>query len=200
MREAKNPFGERDGVPLRAFEVANGLACDCVCPGCRKPLSAANRGQKVIPHFRHAQAKDCVRGYKDGGRRAAVALIAAQQRLTLPAYSRRISATTTSGYIHLRMRSTTKPERSLRLAPTLLVQHAPFMRDGTRSGADPKPPVATGKNRPRAAHQHQYRGLPLIARLIARSLIARSSARLAVFSADVDRIRDRGVELVGHSD
>ncbi|HBN9632409.1 TPA: hypothetical protein L4Q87_000398 [Pseudomonas aeruginosa] len=102
MREAKIPFGERDGVLLRAFEVANGLACDCVCPGCRKPLNAANRGQKVIPHFRHAQAEDCVRGYKDGVRRAAVALIVAQQRLTLPAFSRQISATTISGHTLLR--------------------------------------------------------------------------------------------------
>ena len=77
MQGTKIPFGERDGMLLRAFEVANGLACDCICPGCRRPLNAANGGLKVIPHFRHAQAEDCVRGYKEGVRRAAVALIAA---------------------------------------------------------------------------------------------------------------------------
>lgn len=98
MRGTKIPFGERDGVMLRAFEVANGLACNCVCPGCRRPLNAANQGLKVIPYFRHAQAEDCVRGYREGVRRAAVALIAAQRRLTLPAYYCKISTTTYSGH------------------------------------------------------------------------------------------------------
>ena len=97
MQGTKIPFGERDDVLLRAFEVANGLACNCICPGCRKPLVAANGGLKVIPHFRHAQAEDCSRGYKEGVRRAAVALIATQQRLTLPAYYHQINATTHSG-------------------------------------------------------------------------------------------------------
>lgn len=64
MQGTQIPFSERDGVLLRAFEVANGLACNCICPGCRKTLVAANGGLKVIPHFRHAQAEDCSRGYK----------------------------------------------------------------------------------------------------------------------------------------
>ncbi|WAG76519.1 hypothetical protein LMK08_14095 [Metapseudomonas furukawaii] len=98
MREIKIPFGERDGALFRAFEVENGLACGCICPGCRKPLNAANRGQKIVPHFRHAQAENCVRGYRDGVRRAAVALIADQRGLTLPALSRQVSATTASGH------------------------------------------------------------------------------------------------------
>ncbi|MCY1358024.1 hypothetical protein D9M69_445410 [compost metagenome] len=98
MRVIKIPFGERGGVLFRALDVENGLACGCICPGCRKPLNAANRGQKVVPHFRHAQAENCVRGYKDGVRRAAVALIADQRGLTLPAFSRQVSATTTSGH------------------------------------------------------------------------------------------------------
>ncbi len=44
MQETKIPFGEHDGVLLRAFEVANALACNVVCPGCRRPLNAANGG------------------------------------------------------------------------------------------------------------------------------------------------------------
>ena len=97
MRETKIPFGERDGVLYRAFEVENGLACNCVCPGCQKPLNAANQGEKVAPYFRHAQAEDCVRGYKDGVRRAAIALIANGLRLTLPSFTRQVTATTLSG-------------------------------------------------------------------------------------------------------
>lgn len=98
MRHAKIPFGERDGFLFRAFEVENGLACGCRCPGCHKPLNAANGGLKVIPHFRHVQSEDCVRGFKEGVRRAAVALIAARRGLVLPAFSRQVSATTASGH------------------------------------------------------------------------------------------------------
>lgn len=98
MQDARIPFGERNGALFRAFEVENGLACGCICPGCRKPLNAANGGQKVIPHFRHVQSEDCVRGYKEGVRRAAVAVIAAKLGLTLPAFSRQVSATAVSGH------------------------------------------------------------------------------------------------------
>lgn len=87
---------------MRATEVTNGIACDCICPGCRKPLNAANGGQKVIPHFRHVHAEDCVRGYKDGVCRAAVSLIAKHLSLTLPAYSKTISAPTASGRVLMR--------------------------------------------------------------------------------------------------
>jgi hypothetical protein len=82
---------------FRAFEVENGNACGCICPGCRKPLNAANGGLKVIPHFRHVHSEHCISGYKDGVRRAAVALIAAQRSITLPAFRREISAKTDPG-------------------------------------------------------------------------------------------------------
>lgn len=98
MQDAKIPFGERDGALFRAFEVENGLACGCICPGCRKPLNAANGGLKVIPHFRHVQSEHCIRGYTEGVRRAAVALIAERRNLTLPAFSRQVSALTVSGH------------------------------------------------------------------------------------------------------
>ncbi|MGE8067091.1 hypothetical protein [Pseudomonas sp. NPDC089569] len=97
MQHTKIPFGEREGMFFRASEVENGRACGCFCPGCGEPLNAANRGQKVIPHFRHVHSENCISGYKAGVRRAAVALIAAQRCLTLPAFHHRISATTASG-------------------------------------------------------------------------------------------------------
>lgn len=97
MQDTRIPFGERDGMLFRAVDVENGLACGCICPGCHKPLNAANGGQKVIPHFRHAHSENCVSGYEDGVRRAAVALIAVQRCLTLPAFGHQISATTDSG-------------------------------------------------------------------------------------------------------
>ena len=99
MQGTKIPFGERQGMLFRAFEVENGLACGCICPGCHKPLNAANGGQKVIPHFRYVHSENCVSGFKDGVRRAAVALIAAQRSLTLPSFHCQISAMTDSGRI-----------------------------------------------------------------------------------------------------
>ncbi|WP_313224643.1 hypothetical protein [Stutzerimonas nitrititolerans] len=85
MHETKIPFGERDGTLFRAHEVENGLRCGCVCPGCQQPLNAANNGEKVVPHFRHAKSNDCFDGFREGVRRAAVALIAQHKQLMLPA-------------------------------------------------------------------------------------------------------------------
>lgn len=97
MREHKIPFGERDGILFRAHEVDNGLRCGCICPGCRQPLNAANNGEKVVPHFRHAQSNDCTDGFREGVRRAAVALIAQHKQLMLPAFLGKTSVFTASG-------------------------------------------------------------------------------------------------------
>ncbi len=97
MRESKIPFGERDGTLFRAHEVENGLRCNCICPGCRQPLNAANNGEKVAPHFRHAQSNGCTTGFREGVRRAAVALIAQHKQLLLPAFRDVVRITTTSG-------------------------------------------------------------------------------------------------------
>ncbi|WP_457887203.1 hypothetical protein [Pseudomonas aeruginosa] len=97
MRETKIPFGERDGTLFRAHEVENGLSCGCVCPGCQQPLNAANNGEKVIPHFRHAKSNDCFDGFREGVRRAAVALIAQHKQLMLPALIETVRLTTRGG-------------------------------------------------------------------------------------------------------
>lgn len=97
MRENKIPFGERDGTLFRAFDVENGLRCNCICPGCRQPLNAANNGEKVVPHFRHAQSNDCTTGFREGVRRAAVALIAQHKQLLLPAFLDMARFATASG-------------------------------------------------------------------------------------------------------
>lgn len=99
MRENKIPFGEREGTLFRAHEVENGLRCSCICPGCRQPLNAANNGEKVTPHFRHAQSNDCTTGFREGVRRAAVAQIAQHKRLLLPAFLDMARITTASGRI-----------------------------------------------------------------------------------------------------
>ncbi|MCV0097158.1 hypothetical protein ACM7OZ_26780 [Pseudomonas aeruginosa] len=97
MHETKIPFGERDGTLYRAHEVENGLRCGCVCPGCKQPLNAANNGEKVVPHFRHAKSNDCFDGFREGVRRAAVALIAQHKQLMLPALIETVRVATRDG-------------------------------------------------------------------------------------------------------
>lgn len=99
MHENKIPFGERDGALFRAYDVENGLRCGCICPGCRQPLNAANKGEKVTPHFRHAQSNDCTNGFREGVRRAAVALIVERMQLALPAFLDTAKVTTASSQL-----------------------------------------------------------------------------------------------------
>lgn len=54
------PFGLQGGKIYHVENVANGLACDCVCPSCRKPLIAKNKGECKRPHFAHAVDTDCL--------------------------------------------------------------------------------------------------------------------------------------------
>lgn len=83
---ARIPFGEREGALYRAHEVDNGLACGCLCPACRHPLIAANRGTKVIPYFRHAADSDCVEGFLKGVLLKAREIVLEARRLLLPAF------------------------------------------------------------------------------------------------------------------
>lgn len=83
---ARIAFGEREGALYRAHEVDNGLACGCLCPACRHPLIAANRGTKVIPYFRHAADSDCVEGFLKGVLLKAREIVLDAQRLLLPAF------------------------------------------------------------------------------------------------------------------
>lgn len=93
------PLGEREGQLYRAYEVENGLACGCVCPACRKPLVAANQGEKRLPYFRHVEQDDCWQGRSEGMRRAAVQLIAQRQEILLPGYKDTVILTGRSGQV-----------------------------------------------------------------------------------------------------
>ncbi|TVT36748.1 hypothetical protein FNT36_24865 [Hymenobacter setariae] len=58
----KLPYGLRDGQLLHIADVANGLACACVCPGCGARLVARNQGKVKVAHFAHHQAPECATG------------------------------------------------------------------------------------------------------------------------------------------
>lgn len=58
----KIPFGLKDGRLHHAEDVKRGLACECICPECGRPLQA-RQGKKVPPYFAH-DSKSCESGYE----------------------------------------------------------------------------------------------------------------------------------------
>ncbi|NHR07411.1 hypothetical protein HA052_19660 [Chromobacterium haemolyticum] len=52
------PFGLKGDALVEVSEVAQGLACGCVCPGCRGPL-VARQGPINIHHFAHHSRASC---------------------------------------------------------------------------------------------------------------------------------------------
>ena len=64
--QIKLPCGlNKDGKLIYIDESKNGLACECVCPGCKQPLVAKNNGKKNEHHFAHkSKDYDCEHGYQ----------------------------------------------------------------------------------------------------------------------------------------
>jgi len=65
-KNTKLPCGlSKDGTLVYIDEAKNGLACECICPGCKQPLVAKNNGKKNEHHFAH-KSKDfnCEHGYQ----------------------------------------------------------------------------------------------------------------------------------------
>lgn len=97
MQQTLIPFGLHQGRLVRAIEVANGLACGCLCPGCNTPLIAANRGTKNVHHFRHALSVDCRSTYEVSLHKFAVDLLIESKRIVLPDFCQVISNRTLYG-------------------------------------------------------------------------------------------------------
>ena len=47
------------GGIVHVSRVTRGLACDCICPACGKPVEA-KQGEKRASHFAHESNGDCV--------------------------------------------------------------------------------------------------------------------------------------------
>ena len=57
------PFGLREGRVWAPAEVASGLACNCICPGCQAPLIAkAQTSRRRRPPFAHLSESGCQTG------------------------------------------------------------------------------------------------------------------------------------------
>src|SRR5436305_2103445 len=82
-QELKLPFGLRDGLLLHVDEVSQGLACGCVCPGCRQRL-IARKGQVTKHHFAHHHGGSCATGLETALHLAAKRVLGEQRRIALP--------------------------------------------------------------------------------------------------------------------
>jgi hypothetical protein len=62
----KLPCGiNKDGEVVYIDDAVNGLACECMCPGCCQPLVAKNNGKINEHHFAHKSKDfDCEHGYQ----------------------------------------------------------------------------------------------------------------------------------------
>jgi hypothetical protein len=78
----KIPFGLRDGRLLQPDEVARGLACNCVCPGCGSRL-VAHHGEKKVKHFVHHEAA-CANGYESAIHKAAKQVLLESKQILVP--------------------------------------------------------------------------------------------------------------------
>lgn len=65
IKHIKLPCGlDKTGKLVYIDDAKNGLACECVCPGCKKTLIAKNNGKKKEHHFAHLNLVECQHGYQ----------------------------------------------------------------------------------------------------------------------------------------
>src|SRR5690606_10040968 len=81
---AKLVYGEAvDGKLVHIRTVERGLKCGCICPGCKKPLVAKTKADKVVPHFAH-HGPACGGGPETALHKLAKQIIAENLRLVVP--------------------------------------------------------------------------------------------------------------------
>jgi hypothetical protein len=95
--------GLQDGVVVKVTDVANGLACRCVCIDCESTLIAVNNpGISCRPHFRHSDAKAkeikaCKASFETAIHYQAKEIIEKKGELSLPEYWVTVSKHTGKG-------------------------------------------------------------------------------------------------------
>ncbi len=77
-------FGElADGTIVHVTEVVSGLACDCVCPGCRARL-VARKGALKEHHFGHYRSAQCKQALESALHKLAKQVLDERRELLLP--------------------------------------------------------------------------------------------------------------------
>jgi hypothetical protein len=80
-------YGLYAGKLRHISEVENGLACNCICPNCKKPLIAKNNLNNFkIAHFAHKSNKECDRAIETALHILVKEILLKTKRLLLPKY------------------------------------------------------------------------------------------------------------------
>lgn len=85
----KIPFGLQNGRLLEVSEVSRGLACDCICPGCKRRLQA-NKGSLTSAYFSHdpsGTAQGCSGGFETAIHLMAKQILSENSGIQLPELS-----------------------------------------------------------------------------------------------------------------
>jgi hypothetical protein len=99
MSQIPVTFALRGVELVHINDVANGLACDCVCPGCGDRM-VAKQGAITIHHFAHEGGSDCAGGLQTTLHLAAKAVLSKERRMVLPALTLTATAHDTQGVAH----------------------------------------------------------------------------------------------------
>jgi hypothetical protein len=84
---------------MHVNDVANGLACGCVCPSCGDRM-VAKHGAITIHHFAHEGGSDCAGGLQTTLHLAAKAVLSKERRMVLPALILTATAHDAQGIAH----------------------------------------------------------------------------------------------------
>lgn len=81
----KLPYGLQEGTLVTIEQVESGLACRCLCPGCRQPL-LAKKGRSRLHHFAHFNSPECRGGVETPLHQICKEILLHKKAFTLPAY------------------------------------------------------------------------------------------------------------------
>ena len=86
MKKLQLTYGlDESGELLHIERVAQGLACNCVCPHCKAKL-IARKGTKRQPHFAHHKSEDCLGARMTTLHMLAQKIIEHEKKVCLPEY------------------------------------------------------------------------------------------------------------------
>ena len=86
MPSIQLPYGLKGGLfPVHISEVPTGLACDCLCPQCRRQL-VAKKGQLNVHHFAHRsmRATECIWATESALHRLAKEILLRERQIWFP--------------------------------------------------------------------------------------------------------------------
>ncbi|MFI3189098.1 hypothetical protein BCS42_11695 [Crenothrix sp. D3] len=88
LNNVKLPFGLIDDKLKHIDDVPNGRACGCVCPKCKRPLEARNKGKIRASYFAHYNSEECSGATETAVHRMAKQIIAESKVIKTPIFNK----------------------------------------------------------------------------------------------------------------